>query len=397
MEKEIKMSKRYIVKLTPTGKFFFGGDMRFGIGKEEEFSSYIIESSTMPQQTSLLGMVRFLLLSNDTGLFDKNNNQIIPGKEGEVKKMIGSESFTVQENKEMNQFGKIKSIGPCFIYNNKKRYYRAPMDKVFSSVEWPVNPTQAYVNGKPVKLPDLKIWNGEKDEFYTGKDYLPSYFVAMNIPDVNVGDSDVYISSGKCVLKGNCCYAEDELFTKDTRIGIDKNYEGKSETNAFYKQISYRLKEGFCFAFEVEVDDDVDLSKELYKGQLVNLGADASSFVFDAEEMNLSENEKKVGLSVVLLSDAYISKNDMDTINIRFSINRIRPFRFLKTENQTNASYYRINGKGNVASRSERYELYQAGSVFYFEKDDDRNAFVEVLESRKDFNQIGYNKYYIKK
>lgn len=390
------MSKRYLVKLTPTGKFFFGGDMRFGIGKEEEFSSYIIESSTMPQQTSLLGMVRFLLLSNDTGLFDKNNNEII-GKKAEVEKMIGSTSFRVQKDKKMNLFGKIKSIGPCFIYDNEKRYYRAPMDKVFSSVEWPENPTQAYVNGKPVKLPDLKIWNGEKEEFYTGKDYLPSYFVAMNIPHVNVGDSDVYISSGKCVLKGNCCYSEDELFTKDTRIGIDKNYEGKSETNAFYKQISYRLKEGFCFAFEVEVDDDVDLSKELYKGQLVNLGADASSFVFDAEKMELSENENKEGLSVVLLSDAYISKEDMKGKNIRFSINRIRPFRFLKTENQTDASYYRINGKVNAASRSERYELYQAGSVFYFENNVDRDAFVKVLKSRKDFNQIGYNKYYIKK
>ena len=65
------MSKRYFVQLEPTGKFFFGGDMRFGInGKEEEFSSYIIESSKMPQQTSILGMLRFLLLSNDENLFD---------------------------------------------------------------------------------------------------------------------------------------------------------------------------------------------------------------------------------------------------------------------------------------------------------------------------------------
>ena len=71
------MSKTYFVKLTPTGKFFFGGDMRFGIdGKDGEFSSYIIESSVMPQQTSLLGMMRFLLLSNNNDLFDSENNCI---------------------------------------------------------------------------------------------------------------------------------------------------------------------------------------------------------------------------------------------------------------------------------------------------------------------------------
>ena len=29
------MSKNYLVKLTPTGKFFFGGDMRFGVNGNE--------------------------------------------------------------------------------------------------------------------------------------------------------------------------------------------------------------------------------------------------------------------------------------------------------------------------------------------------------------------------
>ena len=69
------MSK-YIIKLIPTGRFFFGGDMTFTIGKQketdkskgekdsyqiynEEFSSYIISSLKFPQQTSLLGMLRF--------------------------------------------------------------------------------------------------------------------------------------------------------------------------------------------------------------------------------------------------------------------------------------------------------------------------------------------------
>ena len=71
------MSKRYLVKLTPTGKFFFGGDMRFGTdGKDGDFSSYIIESSMLPQQTSLLGMMRFLLLSNNPDLFDIKDNCI---------------------------------------------------------------------------------------------------------------------------------------------------------------------------------------------------------------------------------------------------------------------------------------------------------------------------------
>ena len=85
----------------------------------------------------------------------------------------------------------------------------------------------------------------------------------------------------------------------------------------------------------------------------------------------------------------------MNKVDIRFSINQMRPFRFLKTENQADASYYRING-AKTATCTERYELYQAGSVFYFKDEKSRNEFCSILESRKDFNQIGYNKYYLK-
>lgn len=72
----IVMSK-YLVKLMPLGKFFFGGDMTFKIGnKETAFSSYIIHSFTTPQQTSILGMMRFLILSNNDEAFNIKENRI---------------------------------------------------------------------------------------------------------------------------------------------------------------------------------------------------------------------------------------------------------------------------------------------------------------------------------
>lgn len=354
----------------PTGKFFFGGDMRFGIDEKDEFSSYIIESSMMPQQTSLLGMMRFLLLSNNNDLFDSENNCIRQGVS--VDDLIGKSSFSVNDGKSENAFGKILSLGPCCVYGNGKRYFRAPMDNGFSSVIWD-NAASAVINGKKVELPELKVINDKnEEEAYTGKHILESIFMDY---------------SSKEVIK------ENGIFKKDTRIGIDKNYEGKSQTNALYKQISYRLENGFCFAFDVEVDDNVDLTE--YNAQLVNLGADSSVFIFNAEEYNSVENADKNGLDVVLLSDAYISDDMMKDIKIRYSINQARPFRFLKTENDSDSSHYRINGK-NAAKRSDRYELYQAGSVFYFENEEQKNKFCDALKNRKDFNQIGYNKYYIK-
>ena len=72
------MSK-YLVKLLPLGKFFFGGDMAFKVNnKETAFSSYIIHSFMTPQQTSILGMMRFLILSkvNDKSVFSVERNCI---------------------------------------------------------------------------------------------------------------------------------------------------------------------------------------------------------------------------------------------------------------------------------------------------------------------------------
>lgn len=366
------MSKKYLVRLTPTSKFFFGGDMQFDInGEKGEFSSYIIESYTMPQQTSLLGMMRFLLLSNNNDLFDVKNNCIRNGVS--VDDLIGKSSFSVNDGKSENAFGKIRSLGPCCVYKDGKRYFHAPMDNGFSSINWD-NATSAVINGKEVELPELKVINDKKEEeLYKGKHIFEPFFMDY---------------SSKEVIK------ENEIFKKDTRIGIDKEYEGKSQTNAFYKQISYRLEKDYCFAFDIEVDDIVDLTE--YNGQLVNLGADASTFVFEAEEINNVEDTDKNGLGVVLLSDAYISDEMMEKSQIRYSINQIRPFRFLSTENKSDNSYYRVNGK-NAAKRSDRYELYEAGSAFYFKTEEHREEFCRILENRKDFNQIGYNKYYIKK
>ena len=168
------MSK-YLVTLTPIGKFFFGGDMRFGInGEKEEFSSYIIESLKMPQQTSLLGMMRFLLLSNSS-LFDIDGN-VITGEDGNVKNLIGAGSFAVTGDGKSNTFGKIKSLGPCFVYNKdtKARYFRAAADSHFATIDWE-NATTATINGKEVRKIKLdgrgKSNSNSEPEGRSRKDY----------------------------------------------------------------------------------------------------------------------------------------------------------------------------------------------------------------------------------
>lgn len=224
----------------------------------------------------------------------------------------------------------------------------------------------ATINAKQVRIPDIfKI--DEKDcHPFIGKDSLDNYYVSLDGEKLN----------------------ESKIFKEDTRIGINKSYTGKTESEAFYKQVSYRLEENFCFAFEVEVVDSIDLTA--YNKQVVKLGADDSSFVFEAERIEKVDYPvSKEDLRVVLLSDTYLP--DISKCNLLFAITDVRPFRFLSMANSTNAQDYNVRYKSSRSA--ERYDLYQAGSVFYFENKSDKEAFCKLIDSYKRFKQIGYNQY----
>lgn len=367
-----------MVTLTPTGKFFFGGEMTFSTGSKDydnKFSSYIIHSSIMPQQTSLLGMMRFLLLSNDENLFNRKENHIIVGKENEVGELIGKQSFSVPKDcGEKGYFGKINELGPCFIYNktDDHHYFKAALDE-----GWQVDfksSQKAILNDVEIDIPEIlvkeRIGEKGKDPHFSGKDSVES----------------LYVSTKGSSIK------EIDLFTPDSRIGIDKDYGGKKNDSAFYKQISYRLKTGFCFAFTIDVE--VDLTS--YNGQLVMLGGDSSSFIFEArsiDEVQSSkiDNPKNADEEhrVVLISDAYLPQDVMKYA--RYAITKIRSFRFLTTGNKTEAKEYNV--KYRSFRSSQRYDLYQSGSVFYFENKEQRDVFCHVLDSFAAFKQIGYNEY----
>lgn len=357
---------KYLVKLTPLGKYFFGGDMTFKSDRkegndDEKYGSYIIHSFKTPQQTSLLGMMRFLLLSNDAEAFDVNSNRI--ENKDKADALIGEKSFCVSEGHKANNFGKIGRIGPCFLYDKKagEAYFRIlPPDWRVAFTDAPV---KACINGAEVELPEIWVEKDGKEEAYTGKDGMDVCYASLDKSHI---------------LK------EGDLFTEDSRIGIAKNEKGKSDSSAFYKQISYRLEKGFCFAFEVETE----VSLMDYQNRLVQLGADSSSFLLEVEQKEVVYPQSKDDLQVTLVSDAYIEPKE--GLEIRFAVTRVRPFRFLHTVNSENPQNYNTKYKSN---RQERYDLYEAGSVFYFKDKSSRDEFCNHLDSFKEFTQIGYNQF----
>ena len=113
-------NKKYIVKLTPHDKFFFGGEKSFGQKEDDkkQNTNYFVKSNYFPQQTGVLGFVRhqLLLQCNNDKIFKDNRIQ----DKSKADQLIGKQSFRINEAFE---FGAIQCISPVFICKNKSNYY----------------------------------------------------------------------------------------------------------------------------------------------------------------------------------------------------------------------------------------------------------------------------------
>lgn len=359
------MSK-YQITLTPVDKFFFGGEMTFQVGDNEkdeyntQFKSYIIKSAMFPQQTSLLGMLRFLILRN--GGQDVFAEGHITNKDN-AKKLIGERSFSVNTPHSENQFGVIKGISHIRVRRTKDNVTKdleyAPMYKELTF--------EKAVNGT-YNLKDYCIPNISKKE-YNAKDGLR-----------------ILLTDGE-----NTYDLEGDVFIEDRRIGIDRNIKtGKTDEGALFKQISYRFnteKAKFCFVFDAEIDDAIALEK--YDKQIVSVGADNSQFVLGiSKEVKNCGHVKPLNNALYLLSPTFLSREEARKAT--FAVTSLMPFRFLSFDMKSIDSYHVLK---NRQARSERYELYAPGSVFYFNDETQKQAFIKSIEDKKEFRQIGYNEY----
>lgn len=323
-----------------------------------------------PQQTSLLGMLRFLLLRSDKSLFD--GQSIIPEMSANVTALIGPSSFTVKAGgKNDSCFGKILKLHRCFVRCEKKDGVVHNLD--FLGFDHDIcdenqGAVCGYINGRQVMIPSLGGYDPKKGY----RKVLSDGHVEKELKDV---------------------------FAEDRRIGIQRDIDtGKTNDSSLFKQISYRFRNTeeckYRFAFYLEAEADM-LG---YSGEIVSVGADNSQFVIGVAEVADIPECKKAGAphKIVLQSPAYIDREVTERASFAFT--EVIPFRFLKTdvvdtENYSVLPRYKGANKMKSPSRSERYELYAPGSVFYFENQTDYDDFVKALEAYKGFRQIGYNEY----
>lgn len=356
-------TKKYLVKLIPHDKFFFGGEKTFG---ENNQANYYVVSKFFPQQTGVLGLIRhqLLLQCDDKDIF--KNNKIVDNKL--AKKLIGEKSFSIGEG---FRFGKIISLSPVFISDsnaiNTDDSYYFPANKEYH-------------------------WHEKMDD--NCKSQLIREFLQINLEpypllngyDAKFGLPDLLMNKEGKLIK----YMD--VFAKHKQVGIKKKYNGGTDDNAYYIQTFYKFKKGFSFSFILELDADAKFKSQ----DITAFGAEQQAFkmhVADFEgdkDMKTTLEESFLKLTpiyekstnsdkVVLVNDAYVSEDIIQYCT--FAITETIDFKFLKTEVSTPNHYSKPN-------KSIKYNLYKKGSVFYGNTDE----IIKCLDN-KQFNNIGYNIY----
>lgn len=332
------MSK-YLIKLKPIDKFYFGSIDSFG---KDNNNDYVLFSNKFPQQTSVLGMLRKEVLIQ-SGLLKIDKNYSSEEKD-KLEKVIGGKSFDMENE---NDFGKIKSISSTFIENNNNFFIVTPKnhkvnEKKYSKMEIDTNKNKR-INKSSVEIEFLKD--------YKAKDGLENSFTN--------------ISDGKIIKFDN-------IYKKITDIGIRKNKDEKS----FFKKMKYKFKKGYTFAFNADIDFELTDS-------IVQVGDKFSFFEMKVEKVDKTILKKikidKSETEIIFLSDGIINLKELD---YKFGIIDSVKFKNWKTK----------TGDYKFKRNDEVYNLVKKGTVLYCNENKDK--IVNKIKENLNYTKIGFNEIY---
>ncbi len=371
------MSK-YLVRFKPLDLFFFGGENKYRPrkdGNKIKFEAdYFLRSEKFPQQTTILGALRYLIL--------QENGQIPIQDEQKSKNLVGEHGFRINNNNnknhKQNNYGLIEKLSPVYLQWKGGYYMPTPYFFVMDDNENP-------------QVLDVKYEKNIKNSLNQNgllvyKNYDPKEGFVEKLSKIDKMND---------IIDYDCVYAEAE------KVGIKKNNEDGTpadDEDAFYKMIAYKFKDKDT-AFVVEVDlNDTSWEPDTTKKYFIPMGAERSpfqvTFLKISEEIlkpRLPEDFKSSLPFILLISDTYVDKNPAD-----FSIGETKTFRFLETKVVQNGAYAKFkehdqaSGQGEI-QRSGRYNLLTRGSVLFFVNDENKNTGQNDIAEKREFTQIGYN------
>ncbi len=392
-------TKTYFITLKPIDTFFFGGETTFNGGQKK---NYFVQTEDFPQQTAILGMIRYQILANNNLLMSKKST----GSDEKCASLkVGAESYSPESSK--LDFGKIVSISPVFLYNEdtKEVAFYAPYDQAVMPKNLCTYPDERY--SLALEKSNIKVYSlqhqeqkdfyklikkhKKKHEDYTSKDKIFNGFISDN-------------AQGKFL-------EYDDVFVKEERVGIVKkggNREDKEE--GFYRQVYNKMKnKALCFAFYVELKDGHGLrhgevflgaERSIFHLDLCEVGQSSCKKTFDTVLDQTFSQEAEAGIpnikKIILISHTWVK--DMKELKAllvagvyKYSMHRFIQSNLTKTKNWV--AMNRENHKiGNALSKSKPYYMLTPGSILYVHEN--KLGDLKILLNNPSFQKIGYNYFY---
>ncbi len=331
--------KSYLVTLEPLGDYFFGGEVTFG---DAWTQNYLVRSNELPQQSALMGLIRYKILENNNLLSydaeDQSTKEL-------VADLIGENGVDVDNP--ATSYGVIKGISPVFLTDGKQYYTPTPLDH---KIKEDKNDSNC-----PVREGDYNVSFGVS-KCYWGKE------IKNCLPEIKNYDQKNYCSY-KYWSDDKGVVLKDSPFVYREQVGITKNDNSSDGKDAFFKQTLISLNYGMKFAFSVSIDVEKlqSKSKSLLSGSsMVFFGGNRSIFRMEIEEKsvdwsNIFGDLHKDG-RLLCLGDALLSgdiRADSD-----FIWGMSKPWRFMKNSVSEKHSW----GK---PSKTNIYHLQSRGSVIF--------------------------------
>ncbi len=345
------MYKTYNTKITvaPINKFYFGGEKTFNTASGE--ANYFAKSNKFPQQTGLLGLLRYAIGSRNG--FDKTN--------------IGLTGFRLNGN---NDFGHIQYISPLFLESDDKIYFQ-------SGINFQGKKTLELLKPKLVTIPIISQHDKDQTIVYEKYD--------LKAPLLNCVETVT-----------NELRNEDDFFDDITREGNSANTMKINDDDGFYKQTFYKFRNNEQFVFYANLIDLTEGWESILK-----FGGESSMFKVKIEinKNNAYALPFEIGTvradkwqQITLQSDCLI--DEKYTNYIQGGIFDSIPFRYIETTiKTTNHNNFKKTPDVDDAKKiNTPYNLLKKGSILISK--DTPNLVLQF--NNESMIQIGYNYYSIK-
>ena len=330
----------YLITFTPLEPYSFGTDQTFDFsgrnktGKE----SYIAESTETPEQTTILGTLRWMALLK-AGIL-KETLSYTEEERSKIAETAGPESFSFLGKGQT--FGRIRSVSPLFLTDGRSVLVRNPFHNKAAEAGY-----------EPMRLGENCVRTS------AGMIRLPADSEQFNAKDGHVWNW-IDLNSGTI---------HKDLFKTAYVTGNRKVIGGSDRDKGFYRRKTVLLKQGYAFAVLVTASEDA-----FPEDCVVCMGMKRSSFrarTMPADLLFTDGENKAAGELLKEKTEAFFNTGETwyyalsdlyapeGFVTDAFSIIEEKNIRNLETR------YEEESGRLVPRRSSIRFNLVQAGSVFY--------------------------------